>query len=60
MMPLVKTTRGEKVGKMSKGAGFTYVNQNEFIRCMTLWKRVVEKPVENVEKFRDFTAFPGF
>ncbi len=60
MMPLVKTTRGEKVGKRSKGVELIYVNQNEFPVCMFLWKEPVEKPVENVEKFCISTAKPGF
>ncbi len=55
-MPLVVFTRGEKVGTLTKNVEYGYVNQNGFSECMDMWKRPVEKPVENVEKFHDSTA----
>ena len=43
---------------MSKGVAKCYVNANEFHKCIPLWKRPVEKSVDNVEKFGVSTANP--
>ena len=57
-LALVKNTRAEKVGSLSNGVDFSYVNHNEFLFCIYLWKRPVEKLVESVEKFCLFSALP--
>ena len=57
-LALVKNTRAEKVGSLSNGVDFSYVNHNEFPFCIYLWKRPVEKLVDSVEKFCLFSALP--
>jgi hypothetical protein len=54
----VKNTRSEKVGNLSKDVEKYYVNKNEFHSCIPLWKRLVEKSVDNVEKFCVSTENP--
>ena len=58
--PLVKNTRGEKVGKPSKSVGLLYVNRPVYRIPAALPERAVEKSVENVEKFGISTSIPGF
>ena len=47
---MVKTTGEEKMGKGSDSVDFDYVNRFAYPLFSSLWKEVVEKPVENVEK----------
>ena len=58
MTAIVKNRNCEKVGKMSKDVAKCYVNTNEFHKCIPLWKSLVEKSVDNVEKFGVSTANP--
>ena len=47
------------MGKGSDSVDFDYVNRFAYPLFSSLWKEVVEKPVENVEKCGFSTGIPG-
>ena len=57
---VVKNTGEEKIGIASIPVVFDYVNRFAYPLFSKLWKEVVEKSVENVEKCEFSTGIPGF
>ncbi len=58
--PVVKLLLPQKVEGSPKSRKMVYVNCFAYRRWISLWKTLVEKSVENVEKFEFSTGIRGF